>query len=363
MQTEDKSLPLKHLAHDINNILTRILNSVELLKKKVNNYDDVSSILNSIENSTYMVSEIIEDVISETINKTPRKKRININHLINDLANTIGIQLKEKINFVLKLEPELNFVEGKYSDFYRVMLNLIVNASEAIQDKGTITISTSNIEPNNTNLDELKLFENQSFIQIKVADTGTGIDSLTLPYIFDESFSTKSKLKNRGIGLTIVNKIIKSYNGSINVKSEAGKGTEFTILLPAVKSRKKKNYNGKKTILIAEDEIILRELLSELLESYGYNVVTASDGKDVISKISSKIIPDILIIDQKMPDLDGITCIKKVKEIYEDLPVILATGSQSDFYEDSNLTNIVNRVINKPYNIEEMVSIIRELIG
>ncbi len=363
MHTEDKSLPLKHLTHDINNILTRILNSVELLKKKVNNYDEVSSILNSIENSTYMVSEIIEDVISETINKTPRKKRININLLINDLANTIGIQLKEKINFVLKLEPELNFVEGKYSDFYRVMLNLIVNASEAIQDKGTITISTSNIESTSTDIEELKLFENQSFIQIKVADTGIGIDSSALPYIFDENFSTKRKLKNRGIGLTIVDKIIKSYSGSIKVKSEAGKGTEFTIVLPAVKSREKKNHNGKKTILIAEDEIILRELLSELLESYGYNVITASDGKDVISKINSKLIPDILIVDQKMPDLDGITCIKKVKEIYEDLPVILATGSQSDFFEDTNLMNIVNRIINKPYNIEEMVSIIRELIG
>lgn len=362
MQTENKSLLISHLAHDINNILTRILNSVELLKKKISNYNEVSALLNNIENGTHLISEIIEDTVWESKNKTQRKKRINLNTLISDLANSFMVQLKNRIHFILKLDQNLYQVEGKYTDFYRVLLNLITNAIESIKETGTITISTTNLESKFVNDEELKLFNTQSFIQIKISDTGAGIESSVIPYIFDENFSTKSKTKNRGFGLTIVNNIIKNYNGSIKFKSEINKGTEFCITLPAIKTKKIKNNKEKKTILIAEDEIILQELLTELLESYNYNVITASNGNDVITQLNSGIIPDILIVDQNMPDMDGIICIKKVKELYEDLPIILATGSQSNFMDNPELNQIINRIITKPYNIDELVSIIKELL-
>ncbi|MEG8947812.1 ATP-binding response regulator [Rosettibacter firmus] len=362
MQTENKSLLINHLAHDINNILTRILNSVELLKKKISNYNEVSALLNNIENGTHIISELIEDTVWESKNKTPRKKRINLNTLINDLVNSFIVHLKDRINFILKLDQNLYPIEGKYIDFYRVLLNLITNAVESIKETGTITISTTNLESKFINEDELKLFNNQSFIQIKIADSGTGIESSVIPFIFDENFSTKGKSKNRGFGLTIVNNIIKNYNGSIKLKSEINKGTEFCITLPAIKIKTLKNNKEKKTILIAEDEIILQELLTELLESYNYDVITVSNGNEVITQLNSRTIPDILIIDQNMPDMDGILCIKKVKELYQDLPVILATGSQSNFMDDPELNQIINRIITKPYNIEELVSIIKELL-
>lgn len=361
MLNNDKNQPLSHLAHDLNNIFTRILNAIELLKKKVANYDEVNSIISSIENGAYMASEIIEEVILESINKSPRKKRINFNSLINDLVNTLSIQLKDKVNFHLQLEPNLHLVEGKYSDFYRVMLNLIVNSTEAIKEKGTITITTMNLEPKKCNNDEPKLFENQSYIQIKVADTGIGIDSSVLPFIFDENFTTKSKIKNRGVGLSIVNKIINSYNGSVKVKSEIGEGTEFTILIPSLELKKNKNFTNKKTILIAEDEDILRDLLSELLESYNFNIITAKNGNEVLEKIN--VNPDLLIIDQKMPDMDGFSCIVKVREKNKDLPIILATGSHSQLLDSEKLSYLVTKIINKPYNFEEMLSVIKETIG
>ncbi len=346
MQTEKKSLQINYLAHDVNNILSRIINSIELLKKKIINYAEVQTIINSIENSTYMISEIIDDAVS--INKSQKYKKININLLLNDIVNSFLIHLKDKINFILKLESDIFLVEGKYIDYYRILTNLITNAVESIKEKGTVTITTMNFQPTNTNYEELKLFAPQTFIQIKVADTGEGIEPSLLPFIFDENFSTKRKTKNRGIGLTIVDKLIKNYNGTIKVKSEINK--------------KKKNYNEKKIIMIAEDEIILQELLIELLEPHNFEVITASNGTDVINKINSIAVPDILIIDQYMPDMDGISCINKVKELYKDLPVILATGSQSSFEEYPEFNKIVNRIINKPYNIDELLLVIRELI-
>lgn len=362
MQNKDLSL-ISHLAHDLNNILTRIVNSVELLKMKVELNDDTKSLLSSIENGTFMASEIIEDVISESAHKTVRKKRININSLIEDLANTLGVQLKNKITFDLKLDRHLNFIEARYSDLYRVIMNLIINSVEAIKEKGTISIITSNIGAPKQSTSEPKLFDQGSYVQIKVIDNGNGIDSSILPYIFDEKFSTKAGKKNRGFGLAIVKKIIEDWSGTIKIISDNGKGTEFTIMFPAVQQIETESSKSVKLILVAEDEDIQRELLVELLESYNYRVVSASTGKEVMKYLSKKEIPDLLIIDQKMPDIDGIACIKKIKAKKLKIPIILASGSLEDASEKSGVKNSINKIICKPYNFDEMLSVIKELIG
>jgi len=324
MQHKEDTAPVNHIAHDLNNILTRILNSVELLKKKVSNPEDVIPLISSIENGTYMAAEIIEDLLSE--NKSSKKKRINLNTLLTDLINTISIHLKGKITFNLKLESKLSFVEGRYSDYYRIFMNLIINASEAIREKGIISIGSSNPKPVSG---DPKLFEGGSFVQIKIADNGEGIDPSVMPFIFDNNFSTKSKKKNSGIGLSIVKKIVDDYGGVIKVASEKNKGTEFTLKFPAVPNVKEDVQLKTKSILIAEDEDILRELLAELLVSYEFNVITAANGDEVIKELNNGYSPDLLIIDQKMPDMDGLTCIKKIREMKLDAPIILEIGRAS----------------------------------
>jgi CheY-like chemotaxis protein/two-component sensor histidine kinase len=360
MQQKEDSAPVSHIAHDLNNILTRILNSVELLKKKVSNPEDVIPLISSIENGTYMAAEIIEDLLSENSNKFYKKKRINMNTLLTDLINTISIHLKDKITFDLKLESKLSFVEGRYSDLYRIFMNLIINASEAIKEKGIISIWSSNPKPVSG---DPKLFEAGSFIQIKISDNGEGIDPSVMPFIFNNNFSTKSKKKNSGIGLSIVKRIVDEYGGVIKVASEKNKGTEFTLKFPAVPNLKEEVELKTKSILIAEDEDILRELLAELLVSYEFKVITASNGDEVIKELNNGNSPDLMIIDQKMPDMDGLTCIKKIREMKLNTPIILATGSQSDYSNGEKNKNQVNRVISKPYNFEEMLNVIRELIN
>ncbi len=360
MQQKEQPASVSHVAHDLNNILTRILNSVELLKKKVANLEEVSPLLSSIENGTYMAAEIIEDLLSESSAKTVRKKRIKINTLIRDLIHTISIHLKDKITFNLKLEPSLSSVEGRYSDYYRVLMNLIINASEAIKEKGVITISTSNSKGLGG---EPGFFEGNSFIQVKVSDNGEGIDPSVMSFIFDNNFTTKSKKRNSGIGLSIVKKIVDDYGGIIKVASEKNKGTEFTLKFPALANFKQPGIVKQKSILIAEDEDILRELLAELLISYDFKVITASNGEDVLQELNKKSMPDLLIIDQKMPDMDGLTCIRKIKEMDLRIPIILASGSQSEISIEEELKSLVSRVISKPYNFEEMLSVIRELVS
>jgi CheY-like chemotaxis protein/two-component sensor histidine kinase len=358
----NQNLSAAHLSHDLNNIITRILNSLELLKKKVANYDEVAPIINGIENSAFMAAEIMEDIQAESKGKPHLKKKIDVNKLIEVLVSTVSLSLKNKIKFNLKLQPDLYPLEGRYSDFYRILLNLIVNAVEAIGNRGAVTIATSNIGmTDRAGLSDL--FDTQPYVQIKISDNGAGIDPEVIPFIFDENFSTKSKVKNRGFGLAIVKQIVDNYEGTIKVSSEKGKGSEFLIAFPSSGHSKTKTSAKEKHILLVEDEDVLLELLSELLESYGYKITAASDGKGLFKKYDPNNPPDLLIIDQKLPDIDGVECVRKLRTMNKTVPVILASGSQTDYSADPDINEIINKTIHKPYNFEEILSMVRELIG
>jgi two-component system, cell cycle sensor histidine kinase and response regulator CckA len=339
-------LSTKHLAHDLNNIFTRILNSIDLLKRKVSSSSDLLPILNSIEAGTYLASEMIGDNFGDK-SKNNNLRRINLNSITSDIVRSVLIQQRGKIDFKLVLEPDLKLVIGKYSDYYRVVLNLLTNSIESIKTTGVISFTTSNLD------DGTK-------VELRIKDSGEGIDKEILPFIFDEDFSTKNKKTPSGIGLSIVKKIIENYGGTISVESEPEKGTEFIITLDAAHAATLHSNDSGKTILIAEDEDILRELLAELLQSYNYTVLTSSNGIEVLEMLKIRM-PDLLIIDRKMPEMDGIECIQQIESAHYNIPVILASGSPA---ENSQIKKInVNKIIDKPYNFEELLSLVRELIG
>jgi two-component system, cell cycle sensor histidine kinase and response regulator CckA len=342
-----KDSSVKHLAHDLNNIFTRILNSIDLIKRKVTNIDTILPILNNIESGTYLASEMIEDTFGVVSNKITQRK-INLNSIIADIVRSCTLQYNEKIDFQLSLEKDLNFINGKYSDFYRVILNLITNSIEAIDKKGLITIKTCNLE------DEDK-------VQIIIEDNGRGIEEHLLSQVFNEGYSTKNKNSISGVGLSIVKGIIEDHNGTISVSSTAGKGSKFIITLNSAPVFHDDNVQSGKTILIAEDEEILLELLAELLQSYDYTILTASTGIEVLDILKVRT-PDLLIIDRKMPEMNGPACLHEIKKAGYDLPIIFATGSSSEFNETLP-EDLTIKIINKPYNFDELFSLVKGLIG
>lgn len=353
--------PVRHLAHDLNNIFSRILSSVELLKNKIPDNAEITSLLAGIENGTYLASEIVEDVYFESGGKQTGKRKININSLINDLISILSIQISGRIKFTLDLDPDIRFIEGRYSDYYRVIMNLIINAVESIKEKGEISVTSQNVFIDKIDQPDISLFESGKFIEVKIRDSGSGIDKSIIQYIFNDKFTTKSKKKNSGIGLAIVKKIVDDNNGIIKVGSEKNKGTEFTLRFPAVDIKAIEKIQSAKSILIAEDEEIQRMLLAELLESYNYDVQAVDGGNKLFEELSKRFY-DLIIIDRKMPDMDGIACIRKIREMNLDIPIILATGSQSNDWDFSEIDKIVDKYIKKPYNFEEMLNIIHELI-
>ncbi len=350
---------LSLLFHDLNNIFARIVTSTELLKQDESLNLSSNTLLKSIENSIHAASELIDEFKSQSGTPISQQRLINMDILLSDLIAVYREKFKGTLEFSLNMADDLYQVKANYGELYRLFLNLIVNASEAIKSEGAITIRAANTINKIQNL-EPNFFEgDQAAVCIEIADTGVGIEPELIDKIFVESFSTKNK-KNSGLGLAIVKNIIDSLHGSIEVSSVPNHGTKFTVTLPAIKPIQKSSIPNKKRILIAEDDSILRELLRDLLASYDYSIIECSSGEQVINLIG-KIDIDLYIIDHQMPGITGINCIEEIRSNNIDTPIILATGALTKNEEKIIEELGIIDVFKKPYIFERMLKRINEL--
>lgn len=336
-----KDNSIKHAVHDLNSLFTKILASLELLKSKIEKTNKSYSIINSIETNIYLASEIVEELISKE-KDLKSYHLVNINSVIKEVINSFPQTKVKNVNFTLNLASDIKKINGKYSDFFRLILNLVSNAHDAIQNNGEIIISTYN-------------YENKIVIETK--DNGIGIEENILSKIFEDNFSTKDKSTNLGIGLSIVKNIIDKYNGRIFVESKINEGTVFKVYFNSSETFNRNLDVGKK-ILIAEDENILRELLTELFISYDFQVKCVQDGNELLEEVLQSHY-DVLIIDKNIPLIDGVECIKQIRSKNISTSIILATGSLIE--NESEVNSLIQKIILKPYNFDELLVAVNEL--
>ncbi|MDF1611307.1 MAG: hybrid sensor histidine kinase/response regulator [Stygiobacter sp.] len=342
MTGQQKDISLKHAIHDLNSLFTKILNSIELLKSKTDKSNKNFLLINSIETNIYLASEIIEELISQ--NKDSRNFHlVNINSVIKEVVNSFPQSKNKNVNLVLNLSSTLRLINGKYSDFFRLIMNLVSNSYEAIQQKGEIILSTSNLG---------------SEILIEIKDNGIGIEKDNIPKIFEDNFSTKHKSTNLGVGLSIVKNIVDKYNGRILVDSKKNEGTTFRIYFLSEETVERK-FGTNKKILIAEDENILRELLTELFLSYDFQVTSVQDGNEFLEELFNNRY-DILIVDKNIPHVGGTECVKIIRNRNINVPIILASGSSIE--NGNEINSLVQKIITKPYNFEELLKAVNEIL-
>jgi len=352
---------LHSIAHDFNNILTSVNNSLSLIKTKKLVQPDGKALIENIEKCTFRAAEITRELLSN--NKASIvKTEFDILAVIKEVIEAITHTADKNVIFNLLNDAEQIYIYGNPNDLYRSIFNIVLNAVEAIEDKGEILITSSVKNPNYIK-QYLQIDTKNNFAEIIIKDNGCGMSADTINKIFEINFSTKNRKRKSGLGLSIVKRSIEEHDGKIFVESEKGKGTAFSIYLPCVQTETKQKINNKdKTILIAEDEVMLRELLKDLIESYQYNVIEASNGKEALDILNENPNINLLIIDRKMPDIDGVECIKRIREkLKSDLPVILASGSPSINQIDYSKLKI-DAILNKPYNFPNMLSLISSLL-
>ncbi|HSK70536.1 MAG TPA: PAS domain S-box protein [Pyrinomonadaceae bacterium] len=353
------------IAHDLNNILAPILMSIEILQLEALNSSSekwLSIIRENAERGADLVSQVLYFARGMGGERTP----IQLKHIIKDLVNVLKETLPKSVAIRFEIEPDLWLVSADSTQIHQVLMNLCINARDAMPNGGTLTITAQN-----TTLDEnyaqMNIEANiGNYILMTVADTGAGMPQEIINRIFDPFFTTKDIGKGTGLGLSTVLSIVKSHGGFINVYSEVGKGTKFMIYLPASEEGQAETETkrtlpfpqGKgELILVVDDEENIREITKATLEKYGYRVLTATDGTDALAVYAQQNKEIALVLtDIAMPYLDGIGLIRALRRINPDLKVITASGlTTNEQTAEINELN-VNAFLPKPYAAEKLLN-------
>ncbi len=358
------------IAHDFNNMLMGIAGFAEIIKKKEKN-KELENYIDRILNITNKASKLTNQILIIGRKVKFKKKRLNLNRFITESLNTIKRMIEENIIITTDLSPSIPDIEADDSQLYQVLLNLIINARDVMPEGGRIIVSTYVVN----RLERKKLSSRTgNFVVLSVKDNGPGIPENIKDRIFEPFFTTKEPGKGTGLGLSVVYSIVNEHGGFIDLETEVGKGTEFKIYFPAIlqhtaekKRKTDKVYaevDGKgRGVLIAEDEEVIRDLLSICMTEWGFQVHIAKTGEEAVKlfeRLSDKI--EIVVLDKVMPKLSGLDALKRMKRIKKDLISIVCTGYTSSDEIDEISKAGADKVLRKPFNIEELKETLLEIL-
>lgn len=351
------------LAHDFNNLLTSIFGSINLLKNKITNDSNALKLLDNIENCSVRARDLTKGILSFGKPTQQRKEIVFLDNVLNELLKVINQTFPKYIKINFAVGDPLYKIVGNSTEIYQILLNLCVNAKEAISQEGIISVKAENFTVDDSNIFLVPFLNKGHYVKISVSDNGSGIDEENLPKIFEPYFSTKQKDTGSGLGLYVTSQLVKAMNGFIDVESKINKGTTFRIYFPAVILKEQKVISLKeKIIMLADDEEMLNELLGDLLESNGFYVLKVNNTNEVFRILNEEVKVDLLIIDYNLPEITGLDCVAKLREQGFNMPVILASGATS-FNNDEILKARINKTLQKPYEFDAILDTIKKLLS
>ncbi|MBW2468589.1 MAG: PAS domain S-box protein [Deltaproteobacteria bacterium] len=360
------------IAHDFNNILMGIQGNASLMAIKTDashpSYEKIKNIETYVENGT----ELTRQLLGFARRGKYHAITTDINDVIEKSARMFG-RTKKEIRIHLDLVPDIWTVEVDRGQIEQALLNLYVNAWQAMPDGGNLSLKTENVVlgVDFINSQPYKV-EAGDYIKITVTDSGIGIDKQTQARIFEPFFTTKEMGRGTGLGLASVYGIIKNHGGYINVYSESGQGTTFTIYLPAsakviqpeVRTVTPIVVTGNGIILLIDDEKMIIDVGRELLQELGYDVLTASSGREAIEVYRQKHAQvDLVIMDLIMPGLSGGETYDRLKEINTDVKVLLSSGYSINGQAAKIMERGCDGFIQKPFNINQLSEKIQSIIA
>ena len=336
---ESVGLLASGIAHDFKNNLSAILGQIHLALGKLSTNDEAYQALIIAESATMRSAEMTKKLVNLACNSDVTElESINLSQLIKETKELLQPIISNDIEIVFNSSINSPTVYGNYTQLQQVLINIIINAKEAILDSGQISINLERLvfNPNSFNSLYPDIKEGK-YINLEIKDSGKGIPEDYLDYIFDPFFTTKNKESSTGLGLNMSYKIIKSFKGFLRAYNSKDAGAVFSILLPeSEKIIKKINYEDiksiepiktKQNILIADDNEIILSLLNTILSAAGYNVTVATDGKEAIELYKKSFSDfDCVILDESMPELTGRQVLSEIYKINPKQRVIVATG-------------------------------------
>jgi PAS domain S-box-containing protein len=365
------------VAHDFNNLLTVIIGNTDLAFKKSAGSDPVRPRLVEIDKAAKRAAVLTRQLLAFGRRQQMERRNIKLNDVIAEIMKLLNRIIGADVEVNVRAGSNLSVISADPAQIEQVVMNLAVNARDAMPEGGQLTIETSNVTLDENYQRHYPFAQPGKYVELQVSDTGSGMDEGTIAHIFEPFFTTKQVGKGTGLGLSMAYGIVKQHDGHINVYSEPGHGTTFKIYLPVIESAVEETevivepevLGGTETILLAEDDEGLRNLASDVLDQLGYTVLLAKDGEEAVqmyTKNCERI--DLLLLDVMMPRMGGPEAYEKMRQIGGAIPLIFMTGYSSDFVKDRFVKQNISiealgaDVIQKPYNIDGLGRKIREVL-
>ena len=352
------------IAHDLNNVLAPIVMSIELLKLQERSTQK-QGILTTIESSARRGADLVKQVLSFARGVEGRQLEVHVGHLVKEIEKITNETFLKTIQVRCETESGLWLVQGDPTQIHQVLLNLCVNARDAMPNGGMLKLSVENLMLDDQCAGMMVGAKPGPYIHMLVEDNGTGMPPDVVERVFEPFFTTKELGKGTGLGLSSVLAIVKSHHGFLRVESEVGIGTRFHVYLPAHTSARVRETpalhadlprGGGELILVVDDEAAVQQITKQTLETFGYRVLLAADGAEAVSLYSAhRSEVSLVLTDMMMPVMDGPATIQVLLRMNPQVCIIAASGMNAEGMEGRAASSGVRNFIPKPYTAETLL--------
>ncbi|MGN6386271.1 MAG: PAS domain S-box protein [Verrucomicrobiota bacterium] len=364
------------IAHDFNNLLTAILGNASLANLHTREDSKLRGYLTNVEKTSLRAAELCKQMLAYSGKAQFVIKSLDLNEVVNETAELLEVSISKNAGLRIELRPKLPRVAGDPTQIRQVVMNLVINASEAIGNQpGQIRVKTGVITADANYFDQAYMAVEPTpgeYVYVQVIDTGCGMSQETQARIFDPFFTTK--FTGRGLGLAAVLGIVRAHRGALKIQSEPGKGSTFTFLLPValreeprpavLRAPVPEKWTGKGTVLVVDDDPNVRAVTSRMVEASGFEVLQAVDGRHAVEVFREKKESiSAVVLDLTMPNLNGDEAFEQMQEIQPDVKVLLVSG----FSESSKSSLLINKglsaFLQKPFKPEELKQQLRSMLA
>ena len=366
------------IAHDFNNLLTSIMGHAALARMEASPLDKSIEHFSAIEETSQRAADLCKQMLAYSGKGKFITQTIDLSEMVREMMRLLEVSIHKSIVVRYHLYPNLPAIEVDVSQLQQIIMNLVINANEAIGDtSGSISLATGVLYADETYLNAMHLDKDNlhagHYVYLEISDTGCGMTEETKKRLFEPFYTTK--FTGRGLGMSAILGIVRGHQGSIQVYSEEGKGTTFKVLFPALqhgvptstplqKSSEKTTRAERGTILVVDDEESIREVACMMLEDAGYQTIQAVDGLDAVEKLQEHT-PDVdaVLLDMTMPRMGGEDAFSEMRRIQQDIPVILSSGyTEQDATQRFSGKGLAG-FIQKPYPPEQLIQKIAEVLN
>jgi PAS domain S-box-containing protein len=356
------------IAHDFNNLLSAVIGYAEIVKDDMSETDPHYKHMSIIEGSAKRGANLAMRILNVTKKEKLEYRVVSLNAIVETTLELLARSIPKNISIDMKLDPLLPSIKAESTQLQQVIMNLAVNARDAMPDGGRLLIETSSVGRESGAAHGLS--SPDGFVKLSISDTGSGIEEEIAQKVFDPFFTTKSRGTGTGLGLYIVHSIVTNHGGYVNLYSEPGKGSIFAVYLPASQEGpaeeepvKEEEMKGTGTVLIIEDEPDVRELTKDVLERLGYSAIAASDGREGIRTYrEGKGGIDVVVLDMIMPLMNGTEVFQILKTIDPEVRVVLVSGYSSEGF--AGISRLIKSgakcFVQKPFTQKTLAKAIKE---